>query len=83
MQTYHEEKGRTEIYNCIIRRWEKSVNENRVLRVNESQNRRKKGNRGACNCPPPPVLCIAVKAAVFYQQVIKLIQNYDFYDSLC
>ena len=43
MQTYHEEKGRTEIYNCIIRRWEKSVNENRVLRVNESQDRRKKG----------------------------------------
>ena len=29
------------------------------------------------------VLCIAVKVAVFYQQVIKLTQNYDFYDSLC
>ena len=49
MQTYHEEKGRTELYNCIIRRWEKSVNENRVLRVNESQDRRKKGDRGAYN----------------------------------
>ena len=42
MQTYHEEKGRTDIYNCIIRRWEKSVNENRVLRVNE----RTGGKRG-------------------------------------
>ena len=26
------------------------------------------------------VLWIAVKVAVFYQQVMKLIQNYDFYD---
>ena len=26
------------------------------------------------------VLCIAVKVAVFYQQVMKLTQNYDFYD---
>ena len=54
MQNYHEERGRTEIYNCIIRRWEKSVNENRVLRVNESQDCPKKGDREACNCPPPP-----------------------------
>ena len=54
MQNYHEERGRTEIYNCIIRRWEKSVNENRVLRVNESQDCPKKGERGAFNCPPPP-----------------------------
>ena len=46
-------EGQKYMYNCIIRRWEKSVNENRVLRVNESQDRRKKGNRGACNCPPP------------------------------
>ena len=54
MQTYREEKGRTELYNCIIRRREKSVNENRVLRVNESQDRRKKRDRGACNAPPAP-----------------------------
>ena len=26
------------------------------------------------------VLCIAVKVAVFYQQVMKLTQNCDFYD---
>ena len=26
------------------------------------------------------VLCIAVKVAVFYQQVMKLTQNYNFYD---
>ena len=26
------------------------------------------------------VLWIAVKVVVFYQQVMKLIQNYDFYD---
>ena len=29
------------------------------------------------------MLYIAVKVAVFYQQVIKLTQNYNFYDSLC
>ena len=35
---------------------------------------------GGHNLPPYTVLCIAVKVAVFYQQVIKLTQNYDFYD---
>ena len=35
-------EGQKYMYNCIIRRWEKSVNENRVLRVNE----RTGGKRG-------------------------------------
>ena len=26
------------------------------------------------------MLCIAVEVAIFYQQIMKLTQNYDFYD---
>ena len=35
---------------------------------------------GRSENPGGTVLCIAVKVAVFYQQIMKLTQNYDFYD---